>query len=76
MKRMWTIVLLSGALAMTAGCDELEELTIELGGWGVPYVGGYGDPGPYYSEEVWVEEEYMVEEVYYEDPWYDDGYYW
>lgn len=77
MKRLLLIVSLAGTLALATGCDELEDLTIDLGGWGAPF--GYG--GTHYSardccEEVWYEEEYREDYYYVEELWYDDWYYW
>ncbi len=64
-----TIMLLAGLFAAT-GCDELEEVTIQLGG---PPAGYYSHDyqDDYYYEEVVYEETYY-EDTYYEDSWYYD----
>lgn len=74
MRRMWPILALTGALFLAAGCDELEEINIDLGGYGLPLLyGGYYDQSPRgWQEEVWIEEECYVEEYYVEDWWYED----
>lgn len=67
MKRILSIVLILSAGTFLAGCDELEDISIDLGGFGG--YGRYYDPSPsyYYEEEVWVEE-YYVEDSW---SWYD-----
>lgn len=86
MKRLMTAMLLAGALLMTTGCDDLEEINIDLGslgglvGYGGYATGGYYHSDPVVYEEVWIEEEYIAdeyytayEEDYYYDDWYDQG---
>lgn len=72
MKRLLLVLSLAGTLVLATGCDELEDISIDLGGWGIPFgYGGWYDSRQDCCEEVWYEESYVVEEV-----WYDDWYYW
>ena len=71
MKRYGLILLLGAALVAQTGCDDLDDLGLDIGFYGGP---GYDRYGPeVYYEDTYVEE-YWVEETYYEETWYDDWY--
>jgi hypothetical protein len=85
---MLTLGLLAGIVVWAAGCDELEEVTINLGGLGRAasylYGGGgcYDCGGGYYVDEYYYEDAYYYEDEYYyaddyyieDDSWYDLGF--
>jgi len=75
MKRTLSILLLAATLTWTAGCDELEDVSIDLGGWAAPLRYGLGyNSSPRTYETVWVEEEYYTEDYYVEDYYVEDYY--
>ena len=65
-----TIMLLAGLFVAT-GCDELEEVTIQFGGYGPP-AGYYDDHYSSHDYDDYYYEEVVYEETYYEDSWYYD----
>jgi hypothetical protein len=67
MKRGLTLLMLAGLMVAATGCDELEDISINIS---VPR-GAYGyTSGPSYYEEVIVEEEVYEYEEYAYDNWY------
>jgi hypothetical protein len=78
MKRLLPFILLGSALLFTAGCDELEEISIDLGGLPAYAFGGYYPDAGYYEESYYVEESYGYNDDYYyvEDPWYWEDWDW
>jgi hypothetical protein len=64
------MLLLGATLCALTGCDDvLEDLSLDIGFYGVP---GYSWSGTdTYYEDTYVEE-YWYEETYYEDAYYED----
>lgn len=63
MKRLAAIVMLGMGLAMGAGCDDLEDISLGFDSFGGP---AYSTYPPSYGYAV---DEYYYEETYYEDSW-------